>query len=76
MTEGTRSVTHVRGLSCYPCTLLLTMGCSSPAGLGAQIERNTQSDLTARWANYSVGARVAQPRFSLAADIFLSVQEI
>jgi hypothetical protein len=35
------AVTHVSGLRCHPCTLLLRNGCSSPAGTGAQVERNT-----------------------------------
>ena len=40
------AVTHVTGLRCHPCTLLLRNGCSSPAGLGAQVDRNTQSIAT------------------------------
>jgi hypothetical protein len=36
------SVTDVLGRKCYPCSRLLTgNACSSPAGLGAQVERNT-----------------------------------
>ena len=50
-------VTHVPGLRCHPCTLLLRNGCSSPAGLGARVERNTHHGTAMGAVCRSPGAR-------------------